>query len=347
MKTFIIVNSSWNVDMLRRDFINELKLRGHDVFVSHDSAQVDLKSLGCPDLERTILMSKIVRFLYLLILNIRSKESLVYSFTFYGNILTGFCVTLGLVRCRYYPTVTGLGKPYFNKMMRVPYFILMYVSLIRAKKVFFHNEVDLAIFTRFRIVSEKKAELVNGGGLKTFNVKSPQFVSPVVIFGTIARAIPEKGLHELVDCFAEEPLCNYQLLIVTDLHDRHDDYAFSLYKKISKLSNITLLNSNHDKLSFFSNINFFVLNSEREGRSRAIIEALSCGIPVVCRDVPGCNDIITDGSNGFSTQSIKSGLLNALQCSCEDWRSLSEKASVSFTPYAVESVVDDYLKVVE
>ena len=347
MKTFVIVNSRWNVDMLRRDFINELKSRGHEVFVSHNSEHFDVRSLGCPNLERNICMSKIVRFLYLLILNIRSKDSLVFSFTFYGNILTGLCVTLGLIRCRYYPTVTGLGKPYLNKMMRVPYLIIMYLSFIRAKKVFFHNEMDLEIFTHFRIVSEKKAELVNGGGLKKFNVNSPQFNSQDVIFGTIARAIPEKGLHDLFDCFADEPFCNYKLFVVTDLYDRHDEYAALLYKKISKMSNITLLKSNHDKFNFFSNINFFVLNSVREGRSRAIIEALSCGIPVVSRDVPGCNDIITDGLNGFLSEFIKSGLEKALQCSCEDWKSLSKNASASFTPYAVEIIVDKYMKNVD
>ena len=35
------------------------------------------------------------------------------------------------------------------------------------------------------------------------------------------------------------------------------------------------------------------------GTSLAIIEALACGTPVICSDVPGNTDLVEDGYNGF------------------------------------------------
>ena len=119
--------------MLRRDFIQELDKRGHEVITSHNSLHLGLKSLGCPDLERKISIPKIAKFLRSLLFNIRDKESSALSFTFYGNMITGLCVLIGLVRCRFYPTVTGLGAPYSNRITRLPYLVLMYFSLIKSE----------------------------------------------------------------------------------------------------------------------------------------------------------------------------------------------------------------------
>ena len=47
-----------------------------------------------------------------------------------------------------------------------------------------------------------------------------------------------------------------------------------------------------------------VLPSYREGSSRAILEAMSIGLPVIASDVPGCNNLVEDGVTGFLTKSI-------------------------------------------
>jgi len=43
----------------------------------------------------------------------------------------------------------------------------------------------------------------------------------------------------------------------------------------------------------------FVLPSEREGIPRVLIEAAAMNLPLVATDMPGCREVVIDGSNGF------------------------------------------------
>lgn len=57
-----------------------------------------------------------------------------------------------------------------------------------------------------------------------------------------------------------------------------------------------------EKLDLLRQTNIFVLPSYSEGFSRAMIEAMSVGKPVVCTPVGAHNEIIRDGVNGFIVQ---------------------------------------------
>jgi glycosyltransferase involved in cell wall biosynthesis len=41
------------------------------------------------------------------------------------------------------------------------------------------------------------------------------------------------------------------------------------------------------------------LPSYREGLPKSLLEAASCGRPIVAADVPGCREIVRDGDNGI------------------------------------------------
>jgi glycosyltransferase involved in cell wall biosynthesis len=67
----------------------------------------------------------------------------------------------------------------------------------------------------------------------------------------------------------------------------------------------------------------FVFPSFREGLSVALMEAMACGLPVVCSDIRGNRDLIEDGKGGFLVepkdvagfaQSIKSLSENSALC---------------------------------
>jgi len=54
-----------------------------------------------------------------------------------------------------------------------------------------------------------------------------------------------------------------------------------------------------DVASAYANAHIAVLPSYREGLPKSLLEAASCGRPIVTSDVPGCRAIVQDEENGF------------------------------------------------
>jgi glycosyltransferase involved in cell wall biosynthesis len=54
-----------------------------------------------------------------------------------------------------------------------------------------------------------------------------------------------------------------------------------------------------DMLSVFSRTHIVCLPSYREGVPKVLIEAASCGRPIIATNVPGCQEIVRHGENGF------------------------------------------------
>jgi glycosyltransferase involved in cell wall biosynthesis len=56
----------------------------------------------------------------------------------------------------------------------------------------------------------------------------------------------------------------------------------------------------HDEMPIWMNAaDILLLPSRSEGTPNVLMEALSCGIPVICSGVGGCEDLIKDGQTGY------------------------------------------------
>ena len=71
-------------------------------------------------------------------------------------------------------------------------------------------------------------------------------------------------------------------------------------KKSNKL-NINFLGCvTHDKMKeIYMNAHVFVFPSLAEGMTLAGLEAMGCGLPIICTENTGVNDIVRNGENGF------------------------------------------------
>jgi glycosyltransferase involved in cell wall biosynthesis len=54
-----------------------------------------------------------------------------------------------------------------------------------------------------------------------------------------------------------------------------------------------------DIAAIWSKAHIAFLPSYREGMPMALLEAAACGRPIVTADVPGCNELVTDGESGL------------------------------------------------
>ena len=57
----------------------------------------------------------------------------------------------------------------------------------------------------------------------------------------------------------------------------------------------------------------FVLPSLMEGHPKALLEAMSCGLPCLATNIPGVNEIIVDGENGLLVEPTVEGIAEGLE----------------------------------
>ena len=62
---------------------------------------------------------------------------------------------------------------------------------------------------------------------------------------------------------------------------------------------VEILDFVDDMPKFWRGCDVAVLPSKREGMPKALLEAASCGKPLIASDVVGCRDLVEPGSNGL------------------------------------------------
>jgi glycosyltransferase involved in cell wall biosynthesis len=112
------------------------------------------------------------------------------------------------------------------------------------------------------------------------------------------RLSPEKGVDFLVRSFAG--LLNTrssQLVIIADGPEQEAVVTLIAEQNLDGL--VLLLPSAAEVAPYLKASDLFVLPSRFEGLSNALLEAMSCGLPVISTRVGGSGDIIEDGVNGL------------------------------------------------
>lgn len=55
----------------------------------------------------------------------------------------------------------------------------------------------------------------------------------------------------------------------------------------------------HELIKEYQSADFFVFPSYSEGLAKALLEAMSCELPVICGDIPSLREVVVDGYNGL------------------------------------------------
>jgi glycosyltransferase involved in cell wall biosynthesis len=119
----------------------------------------------------------------------------------------------------------------------------------------------------------------------------------VLFLGAIIKA---KGVYDLVESFR---LLKSQGLKphITMAGNREIDQVKARCKEagVEDLFEFPGWVSETEKLSLLSRSDLLVLPSYAEGLPLCVLEAMACGLPVVCTDVGGLSDLVRHGENGF------------------------------------------------
>jgi glycosyltransferase involved in cell wall biosynthesis len=111
----------------------------------------------------------------------------------------------------------------------------------------------------------------------------------------VGRLHEEKNLELLISALKiiDKPL---KILIVGD-----GDREIIERIKIIKLHSLKYINhvSNYELPALLNKAKLFVLLSKYEGNPKTLLEAMSCGLPVIGNNVPGISEVINHGENGY------------------------------------------------
>ncbi|BHH84238.1 glycosyltransferase family 4 protein [Desulforhopalus sp. 52FAK] len=139
----------------------------------------------------------------------------------------------------------------------------------------------------------------------------------------VARFVPEKGLHDLLEAFSGIT-GDYQLVIAGDA-DHDTPYSRKLKSLAKQDSRIILTGyiTGEDLHQVFSHAQLFVLPSYHEGLPIALLEAMSYQLPVLVSDIPANKEVALADERFFRCGDVEE-LLQKMRLLLEKGLSIGE-----------------------
>ncbi len=173
----------------------------------------------------------------------------------------------------------------------------------RRTTVIIQNKDDGETLRRHHLLNNPQVELIRGSGV---DVKAfPQLPPPKgpLIAALVARMLSDKGIRETVEAawHLKRQGIDLKLWLVGPT-DPANPAAISQEKlqEWDAEGVVKWVGPRKDIAAIWAEAAIAVLPSYREGLPKALLEAASCGRPLVATDAPGCREICRDQETGLS-----------------------------------------------
>lgn len=146
----------------------------------------------------------------------------------------------------------------------------------------------------------------------------------------VTRISKEKNIMEILRYFPKllQTLPQAQLLIVGDGPDRGRLEKYVARNGLSGPVRFTGRVDPETIYRYYASCDVFVSASTFETHSLTCLEALACGLPLVCRDDPALRNVLEDGENGYTYRSEQEFINGIAQVTRDKqkWREMHEKS---------------------
>ena len=191
---------------------------------------------------------------------------------------SSFLLNLRKLLSPFYDYITAPCKAILDKVSE-------YENFPDHKMHVIHNSVDNSFF----IPGEKKNLIKQPtSAMKTYKI---------VCVGNLKEVKGHRYLLEAFSIFLKE-FPGSQLLLVGEDNGSENDIRNRI-QNLSLDKSVLLLGGQADICSILQECDFIVSPSLSEGLSNALLEGLSCGLPIIATDVGGNREIVADGKNGY------------------------------------------------
>ncbi|MGE5471031.1 MAG: glycosyltransferase family 4 protein [Bacteroidota bacterium] len=332
-KVLLFANTEWYLFNFRLGFAKFLRERGFEVVMVSPQGPYGsrLEAEGFRwiplDMDRRSLnpwreLKLIVRISVLLR---EEAPVLLHNFTIkcvvYGSLasrLVGVGARLN--------AVAGMGYIFSGRGLQVRLLKPIVKSLLKlalsgkSARLVVQNQDDLFSFVHAGLVPKNSIRLIKGSGVNTNRFRPPERcreVRPTRVL-LAARLLWDKGVGEYVEAarkLKEEGL-DIEFWLAGDIDlGNPASVSASDVESWRKAGVVLPLGHVEDMAKLLAEIDIMVLpSSYREGVPRSLIEAASCGLPIITTEAPGCREIVEDGVNGYLVPvRDANGLANAIR----------------------------------
>jgi len=164
------------------------------------------------------------------------------------------------------------------------------------------NGDDMQTWISRGVVRPDRVEVIHGCGVDTNQFRpTPEPPGPPLVI-LPARLLFAKGIAEFVAAarlLRQRSVTARFALVGGDLLGNPDSIPTRKLAEWQAEGVVELLGWHDDMPGLIAKSHIVCLPSYAEGLPRALLEAASCGRPIVATDVSGCRDVVRDGVNGL------------------------------------------------
>ena len=123
-----------------------------------------------------------------------------------------------------------------------------------------------------------------------------------ILIGTVARLIPSKGIHFLLEA-APAVLERYPCAVLMIIGSGPEEISLkNLAGRLGIVGQVIFTGQVHNIWDYYAAFDLFVLPTLSEGLAMTLLEAMSFGLPIIASAVGGIPEVITHGKNGYLIQ---------------------------------------------
>ena len=217
-------------------------------------------------------------------------------------------------------TITGMGYIFSSssvlwQMLRPIYRYLQTQAAKKCDVTVFQNSTDQRYFREHGMLNSSRDVLVLGSGLdiSQFTASRPSQAAldktrvelgirdGTIVVTMVSRIVKAKGIAEFINAaeIVKKENKSVSFLLVGPVSSEGRQ-AFPLQEIERKKEYVNYVGPRKDIPTILGMTDIFVLPSYyREGIPRVLLEAGACGLPLITTDMPGCNEVVRDGWNGY------------------------------------------------
>lgn len=255
------------------------------------------------------------------------KPDIIFSYTIKPNIYGA--IAAKKYNVPFVANITGLGIAFHSSSLKKALCITLYkIAFKRIQRVFFQNLDNQQFFIKHKIAIGKHA-ILPGSGVNTD--RYPYASLPCHDgFLFAARIMKDKGIDLFLKAAKrlKKSYPNVDFFVCGFCDDDNYIKVLSEYEKDGIIKYYGMVKNTID---FYSKASCVVLPSYHEGMSNTLLEAASCGRPIITSNIPGCMETVNDEKTGFLFECGNEGDLfnkmrNFLHLSYEDKKKMGNNA---------------------